>query len=359
MANGGEAIPNPGLSFPESGCRFIGLLVHGGALNEPRNDKLLDAIMAFELDDPGAQLPFTARLAREQGWTHVFAGRVVTEYKRFVVLAMLAGHPVTPSEEVDQAWHLHLVYTRSYWQGLCRDVLGRELHHGVFDWKGPDFLWFYAAAFVAALVWSLLRRARATEKFSLPEAVEVELTDPYELAYLAGGAPRCTQVVVVRLIRAGAVEWKKAKLLGESKLVATGKAEPDLNDIERTVYSSVLGYGKKGMPLTSLPLLVGTRLSGIESKLAKLGLRPTQSEEGGRGCFIALPLLILALFGVVKVIIGLSRDKPVAFLFGFLIVTVLAMVFIAAARKKLTPAGERMLENMRGGSCSSLPDPTL
>ncbi len=25
---------------------------------------------------------------------------------------------------------MHLVYTRSYWHGLCRDVLGRELHHG-------------------------------------------------------------------------------------------------------------------------------------------------------------------------------------------------------------------------------------
>ena len=98
------------------------------------NYHLIERIMAFELDDSCAHLPFTARLAREQGWTHVFAGRVVTEYKRFVVLAMLAGHPVTPSEEVDQVWHLHLVYTRSYWQGLCRDVLGRELHHG----RHPD-----------------------------------------------------------------------------------------------------------------------------------------------------------------------------------------------------------------------------
>ena len=41
----------------------------------------------------------------------------------------MAGHPVTPSEAVDQVWHLHLVYTKSYWQGLCRDVLGRDLHH--------------------------------------------------------------------------------------------------------------------------------------------------------------------------------------------------------------------------------------
>lgn len=90
---------------------------------------LRERIESFVLDEPGAALPFTSRLAREQGWSHVFAGRVVGEYKRFLVLAMEAGHPVTPSEEVDQAWHLHLVYTRSYWQRLCGDVLGRELHH--------------------------------------------------------------------------------------------------------------------------------------------------------------------------------------------------------------------------------------
>ena len=43
---------------------------------------------------------------------------------------MTAGHEVTPSDEVDQAWHLHLTYTRSYWDGLCDAVLGRALHHG-------------------------------------------------------------------------------------------------------------------------------------------------------------------------------------------------------------------------------------
>jgi hypothetical protein len=118
------------------GDRFVRLevvadqMVKEGELSATGNDTLLEKIMGFELDEPGSQLPFTARLAREQGWTHVFAGRVVTEYKRFVALAMLAGHPVTPSVEVDQAWHLHLVYTRSYWHGLCRDVLGRDLHHG-------------------------------------------------------------------------------------------------------------------------------------------------------------------------------------------------------------------------------------
>lgn len=85
---------------------------------------------AFELDDPAASLTFTRRLARENGWDVSYAARVVDEYKRFVFLAMTAGHQVTPSDEVDQAWHLHLTYTRSYWGELCGDVLGRPLHHG-------------------------------------------------------------------------------------------------------------------------------------------------------------------------------------------------------------------------------------
>jgi len=104
----------------------------------PQQKDLVEQILTFELDEPEAVLPFTSRLAWEQGWTHVFADRVISEYKRFIALAMVSGHPVTPSEEVDQAWHLHLVYTRSYWHDLCRDILGKELHHGPTKGGGEE-----------------------------------------------------------------------------------------------------------------------------------------------------------------------------------------------------------------------------
>ncbi|MFM8579143.1 MAG: TIGR04222 domain-containing membrane protein [Planctomycetaceae bacterium] len=91
---------------------------------------LWERIVAHRLDDSIARLTFTARLARENGWTIGHALRVVHEYRRFIFLARTAAHQVTPSEEVDQAWHLHLVYTRDYWDILCHDVLGGPLHHG-------------------------------------------------------------------------------------------------------------------------------------------------------------------------------------------------------------------------------------
>lgn len=91
-------------------------------------------LAAFDVDDPGDGSPppeftFAMRLADENGWPLAYAGRVVDEYKRFVFLATFAGHPVTPSDQVDQAWHLHLTYTRSYWTRMCDQVLERRLHH--------------------------------------------------------------------------------------------------------------------------------------------------------------------------------------------------------------------------------------
>jgi len=91
---------------------------------------LRDRLAAFRIDDPEAAFPFSARLARENGWSPAHTHGVLEEYRRFLYLAMAAGHPVSPSSDVDQAWHLHLLYTRSYWDELVPEVLGAPLHHG-------------------------------------------------------------------------------------------------------------------------------------------------------------------------------------------------------------------------------------
>ncbi|MDO7884785.1 TIGR04222 domain-containing membrane protein [Hymenobacter cheonanensis] len=109
--------------------------------------ELWNRLVALDLDGPAA-LPFSRRLARDNGWPPAFAERVVLEYKKFVYLAATCGHPVTPSDEVDQAWHLHLVYTRSYWDELCGQVLGFALHHGPTQGgaaEGHKFQDWYAA----------------------------------------------------------------------------------------------------------------------------------------------------------------------------------------------------------------------
>jgi len=96
---------------------------------DAQQQALWQRIQAHVLDLPEAPFPFSRRLAQDNHWSPDYAARVVAEYRRFVFLAMVAGHPVTPSDQVDQAWHLHLLYTRDYW-GAFTALLPRPLHHG-------------------------------------------------------------------------------------------------------------------------------------------------------------------------------------------------------------------------------------
>ncbi|MCW3848315.1 hypothetical protein OF829_13800 [Sphingomonas sp. LB-2] len=88
------------------------------------------ALSDYSIGPEDAALSFAERLARENGWRPERAARVIEEYKRFAFLAATGGQEVTPSDPVDQAWHLHLTYTRDYWDRFCPDVLGCKLHHG-------------------------------------------------------------------------------------------------------------------------------------------------------------------------------------------------------------------------------------
>lgn len=90
---------------------------------------LSQRVQAFSLDQAGSELPFSRRVARENGWSTDYTRRVIEEYKRFAFLATVAAHPVTPSDPVDQVWHLHLTYSRFYWEDFCPNVLGKALHH--------------------------------------------------------------------------------------------------------------------------------------------------------------------------------------------------------------------------------------
>ena len=52
------------------------------------------------------------------------------------MLTQVAGTQVCPSDDVDQAWHLHITRTADY-ERFCRDVFGRFLHHRPAE-AGPD-----------------------------------------------------------------------------------------------------------------------------------------------------------------------------------------------------------------------------
>lgn len=102
------------------------------------NDPLWQRIAVHPIGGPAAARAFTRRLARENIWSGPRAEAVIGEYRRFCYLACVAGVEVTPSDAVDQAWHLHLTHSRDYWDDFCGQVLRRPLHHGPGDGSAGD-----------------------------------------------------------------------------------------------------------------------------------------------------------------------------------------------------------------------------
>jgi len=89
-----------------------------------------DKLSTYQFDVPQSVLNFSKRLQRENGWDEIYTQRVLEEYLRFMFLTRFAGHAVTPSDQVDQAWHLHLLYSDEYFNNFCPNYLGEVVHHG-------------------------------------------------------------------------------------------------------------------------------------------------------------------------------------------------------------------------------------
>lgn len=88
-----------------------------------------ERIRDHAFDDGQPETTFAARLSREQRWSTVFTEAAILEYRRFIYLVAIAEESLTPSQTIDDVWHLHLCYTKNYWNELCRNVIGKPIHH--------------------------------------------------------------------------------------------------------------------------------------------------------------------------------------------------------------------------------------
>jgi len=56
------------------------------------------------------------------------ANKWIVEYKKFLVMAYLSDSMISPSEQVDQVWHLHMTYTQHY-RATCQTLLEKDFKH--------------------------------------------------------------------------------------------------------------------------------------------------------------------------------------------------------------------------------------
>lgn len=72
---------------------------------------------------------FMEKLSKATGWKRERASRAIQEYLKFVFLTKKYGPEQVPSKPVDEVWHLHLQFTKDYWEEFCPKFVGFDLHH--------------------------------------------------------------------------------------------------------------------------------------------------------------------------------------------------------------------------------------
>jgi len=201
---------------------------------------------------------------------------------------------------------------------------------GPFDLPGPAFLQLYLILLVLALVAGFM-----IPRWLRPEGNDAYLTDPDELAFLAGGSDRFAETVTMRMLTSGAMAFD-----GASKFaLASG---PGVTPAERSVLA--LGGSPDWRQVRSA---LDGQSGSVEQRLVDAGLMMDRGTGWQMRFWQTLPYLLLLVFGTIKLEIGIARDKPVGFLTALLIVTVVFAMFRFVGLDRLTRGGRRVLAKAR------------
>lgn len=98
-------------------------------MNKLSQQELWENIQNFNFDDQNSSYPFSRKLATENNWSFSFTQQAIAEYRKFIFLCCISPTGASPSETVDKVWHLHLTYTKNYWEDFCQNTLQQDIHH--------------------------------------------------------------------------------------------------------------------------------------------------------------------------------------------------------------------------------------
>lgn len=99
-----------------------------------RLDPLWLKLNLMNADGLQAFAPLMEMMQKQMGQNAEMAQRVIEEYRKFLFLAMRAGHQVIPPGPVNDAWMMHLQNAQNYWESLGQMITERPTAQG-FDAK--------------------------------------------------------------------------------------------------------------------------------------------------------------------------------------------------------------------------------
>ncbi len=205
-----------------------------------------------------------------------------------------------------------------------------------FDLPGPQFLLVFLLFGIAvAIVAVALRRSGEME-----EGPRLNLSDPYPIAYLRGGASEVLRLATVNLADRHFLEVNGDKIRHPGGTPKKGSHAP--------VESAVLDYFRASDDPTKLFSSEPARAAAdsYKDRLTDLGLLPDGDVRTRRFMIFAGAALLLSGTAFYKIELALERGRHNI---GFLII--LALIFTVVVYKLCNPtrtlSGERMLKDLK------------
>jgi uncharacterized protein (TIGR04222 family) len=203
-----------------------------------------------------------------------------------------------------------------------------------FDWRGPEFLAFYAVFACVVIVVARMTRILVERDPRLTDRI----ADPYAIAFLRGGATEAARTAAVALAKRGSL------VESDGKLVA---AEGALNGTSDPLEIAVLEREGAGLADAETQVAYHVALNQRRGELERRGLIAGPAVRFRRWMLAAVVATALLGVAVTKIVIALGRGRTnVGFLvFLALVATVVGLLVAVTGRR--TPLGARTLRHLR------------
>ena len=246
---------------------------------------------------------------------HSLTGRTAEVVTRIDAALRDGGH-VTDRHRMMAAepWEFPISRTRFLWRNAqCWVGMDMSMPILPLDLSGPDFLLLFGTlALVGELSVAALLFLWRPPRGNLDPAAPLQ---PIEVAYLAGGEAKAGAALLAALVSGGALEIDaQARRI---RATAVGQARGH-GPVEQALWRSIQQRGD--LKLSEVESLAKAHLQPVRAQLVKRGLLLSDEVEGWRLISLLGVHAVLLLLGGGKVLVGISRGRPVEILLTALFV---------------------------------------
>ncbi|MEM9493176.1 MAG: TIGR04222 domain-containing membrane protein, partial [Myxococcota bacterium] len=213
----------------------------------------------------------------------------------------------------------------------------------VLNLRGPDFLVYFFVTGAASMLWLfLLQRFGNSPRGGLTDKMVKDL-NPYEMAYLAGGASNAINAALVALMHRGQVKLNNGVFSLKKGLRRRFRVEPEgvfrgqpHESAEDVFLNRTLGILAALDTDRSYKRVHHEMLDEVEPMAERLKARGLWLSSTGYRWFLllcAMPGLVMLGVGLTKMGLGIVRDQPI----GWLLILWVTLFYVGLKLLRCTP----------------------